>query len=117
MRAGTCSYCDDDEVFDGIPWAMSYLQPYKGGVLIAIRLQPRASRTEIGDVVGDELKIKVTAPPVDSAANEALLRLLSETLDCPKSAVKLVRGETSRHKQVVVTGLAIEAIQQKLRAG
>ena len=93
---------------------MGYLQPHKGGVLLAIRLQPRASRTEIGEIAGDEIKVKVTAPPVDSAANEALLRLLSETLDCPKSALLLLRGQTSRHKQVLVSGLSTDAIQQKL---
>jgi uncharacterized protein (TIGR00251 family) len=95
---------------------MSFLHPHKNGVLIAIRVQPRGSKNEIGEPVGDELKIKVTAPPVDSAANEALIRLLSDTLDCPKSAIQLLRGQASRHKQVLVTGLSIETVQQRLTA-
>jgi uncharacterized protein len=60
------------------------------------------------------LKVKVTAPPVDSAANEAVLRLLAGALDCPRGAVQLVRGAASRHKQVRVTGLAAEAVAAKL---
>ena len=79
-----------------------------------MKLQPRAARNEIGDVAGDELRIKVTAPPIDSAANEALLRLLAETLDCPRGAVRLVRGQTSRHKQVLVQGMDAEAVLAKL---
>jgi uncharacterized protein (TIGR00251 family) len=82
-----------------------FISAQSDGVLIAIKLQPRASRNEIGQVLGNELRIKVTAPPVDAAANEALLRLLAETLDCPRGAVQLVRGQTSRHKTVRVNGV------------
>jgi uncharacterized protein (TIGR00251 family) len=95
---------------------MAFAQQHKDGVLLAIRLQPRASRNAIGQVVGDELKIAVTAPPVDSAANEALRRFLADCLHCSKSAVQLIRGQTSRHKQVLVTGLALEVVQQRLTA-
>lgn len=84
------------------------------GVLLAIKLQPRASKNEIGEPLGDELRIKVTAPPVDSAANEALLRLLAETLDCPRSKVELVRGQTSRHKLVKIYGLTAFDVLAKL---
>lgn len=75
------------------------------GILLAIKLQPRALKNEIGASQGNELRVKVTAPPVDSAANEALLRLLAETLHCPRSKVELVRGHISRHKLVKVCGL------------
>jgi len=100
-----------------IPNAMStpgFLKVTPDGVLISIKLQPRASRTEIGEPIGDELKIKVTAPPVDSAANQALLELLAETLNCPRGAVQLVRGKTSRHKQVAVQGVSVEQVQNRL---
>ena len=93
---------------------MTYAREYKSGVLLAIHLQPRASRNAVGEAVGDELKVRVTAPPVDSAANEALIELLAESLDCPKSAIQLVRGQTSRHKQVLVTGLPLQVVQQRL---
>jgi uncharacterized protein (TIGR00251 family) len=65
--------------------------------------------------MGSELRVKVTAPPVDAAANEALLRLLAETLNCPRSAVQLARGQTSRHKLVKIYGLAAVEVLNKLR--
>ena len=77
-----------------------------GELLLSVKVQPRASKNEIGEAVGNELKIRITAPPVDSAANEALVRFLSKKLDCPASAVRLVRGATSRHKILAIHGLA-----------
>lgn len=88
----------------------SYLQAHENGVYLSVKLQPRASRNEIGDAAGNELKIKVTAPPVDSAANEALLRLLAEVLDCPRRNVHLVRGHTSRHKVVFLAETTVAAV-------
>ena len=84
------------------------------GVSLAIKLQPRASANEIGEPLGNELRVKVTAPPVDAAANEALIRLLADQLDCPRGRVELVRGHTSRHKVVKVHGLAAEAVLKHL---
>ena len=92
----------------------TYLKTVSNGVCLSLKVQPRASKNEIGEAVGDELKIKVTAPPVDSAANEAVVRLLAEVLDCPRSSVQLLRGQTSRHKQVLIQGLSAEAVLAKL---
>jgi uncharacterized protein len=92
----------------------SFLQVHKGGVYLAVRLQPRASRNEIDQAIGDELKIKVTAPPVDSAANEALLELLKKKLGVSRSAIELVRGQTSRHKTIFITGLSAQEIEKRL---
>jgi uncharacterized protein len=88
----------------------NFLRVQPDGVLLAIKLQPRASANEIGEPLGDELRIKVTAPPVDAAANEALVRLLADTLNCPRNRVELVRGQTSRHKTVKVYGVKPEAV-------
>ena len=92
----------------------SYLQTHENGVYLSVKLQPRASRNEIGEAAGNELRIKVTAPPVDAAANEALLRLLAEVLDCPRSSVQLVRGHTSRHKVVFLADTTVAAVATKL---
>jgi uncharacterized protein (TIGR00251 family) len=92
----------------------TYLQAHGDGFHLSVKLQPRAAKNEIGEAVGNELKVKVTAPPVDFAANEALLRLLSETLDCPRSAIQLVRGQTSRHKVISIHGLSADAISARL---
>lgn len=92
----------------------TFLRVQPDGVLLAVKLQPRASASEIGEPLGAELRIKVTAPPVDAAANEALIRLLAERLDCPRNRMELVRGHASRHKVIKVHGITPEAILQKL---
>ena len=95
----------------------SFITKHSDGVLLAVKLQPRASRNEIGEPLGNELRIKVTAPPVDSAANEALIRLLAGTFNIPRSRVELVRGQTSRHKVVKIHGLTAATAASKLTAG
>ena len=97
--------------------AAPFLKAGPDGVCLSLKVQPRASKNEIGEVANGELKIKVTAPPVDAAANEALLRLLAECLHCPRGAVQLIRGQTSRHKQVLIRGMSAEAVLEKLRLG
>jgi len=93
-----------------------FLSVQPDGVLLAVKLQPRASKNEIVGALGSELRIKVTAPPVDVAANEALLRLLAEALDCPRGRVELIRGHTSRHKVVKLHGLAAAVVVARLTA-
>ena len=83
-------------------------------VYLSLKVQPRASRNEIGEVVGNELKVKITAPPVDSAANEALVRLIAEKLGCSRNLVQLTRGATSQHKIISVMGIQAEAIVTRL---
>jgi uncharacterized protein (TIGR00251 family) len=84
--------------------------------MLSIKLQPRASSNEIGKPLGDELRIKVTAPPVDSAANEALIRLLTEVMNVPRNRVELIRGNTSRHKVVKLYGVKLEQAARVLQA-
>jgi hypothetical protein len=85
--------------------AANYLTTHETGIVLAVKLLPRAARNEIGPALGNEIKIRITAPPVDGAANEALVRFLAETLGCPRSAVQIVRGHSSRHKTVAVAGI------------
>ena len=91
-----------------------FLTVQSDGVSLAVKLQPRASIDEIGEALGPELRIKVTAPPVDAAANEALIRLLAERFDCPRSAVQLVRGHTSRHKIIKLHGFSADDVLARL---
>ena len=93
-----------------------YLRAQNNGLLLAVRIQPRASRTELAGILGAELKIKVTAPPVDSAANEALVAFLADTLDLPKRAVTLIRGQTSRHKVLRLEGLTLQEAVTRLES-
>ena len=92
----------------------NYLRAQQDDTLLAVKLQPRASTTEIGGALGDELRVKVTAPPVDAAANQALLDLLVATLGCARGRVELVRGHTSRHKRIKLHGFPPEEVFEKL---
>jgi uncharacterized protein len=92
----------------------AFVRPHAEGVYLAVKLQPRASSNEIVGVLGGELRIKVTAPPVEAAANEALLRLLADLLDCPRGALCLARGSTSRHKLIQVRGLTANEVSGRL---
>ena len=94
----------------------AFLQDGPDGCALRIWVQPRASREEIVGVHGDELKIRVTAPPVDDAANAALVKFLATKLGCPRGSVRLVRGQTSRHKTVRVTGLRRDEVVARLAA-
>ena len=80
-----------------------------------VKALPRASANEIAGVAGDELKIKVTAPPVDAAANECLLRFVAEKLDCPRNRVELLRGHKSRHKTLFLRGVSLEQALRLLK--
>lgn len=90
---------------------------------IPVRLTPRASRDAItgfqagagdGRARGDVLVVRVTAPPVEGRANDALLRLLARALDLPPSALRLVAGEASRSKVVEVVGLESAEVRRRL---
>jgi uncharacterized protein (TIGR00251 family) len=79
--------------------------------IFRVRVQPRASKNSVGGEWEGALKIKLTAPPVDSKANEALCRILAECLNVPTGAVKLLSGERSRTKRVEVNGVGAEKIR------
>ncbi len=92
------------------------LKQSASGVLIQVRAQPRSSKNSVVAVVDGALKIKVTAPPVDSAANEALRGFLAECLGCRPGAVLLSHGGASRMKTFLVQGLSMCDIEDKLNA-
>lgn len=84
------------------------------GVEIAIRVQPGARRTELAGRHGDEVKIRVAAPPVDGRANDALVEFLAARFDVPPSRVRIVAGGTSRSKRVLVEGVRSEDVRVAL---
>jgi uncharacterized protein len=90
------------------------ISPTATGVHLWLRIQPRASREEVVGVSGDAIRIRLTAPPVDGAANEALVRFLAVRLEVPRSAVELVSGLTGRTKLVAVAGLSAEETGRRL---
>ncbi len=74
-------------------------------VRLAVRVTPKASRDEVAGWHGRELSVRVTSPPEKGKANAAVCKTIAEALGVPKSAVKVMRGETSRHKQLSIEGV------------
>lgn len=82
---------------------------------IRVRLRPRGSRNELGRLNDGVLEAKVTAPPVDGAANKALCKLIAKRVGVAPSRVSVVRGERSREKLVRVKGIDGRALLEALR--
>jgi uncharacterized protein (TIGR00251 family) len=82
-------------------------------MLISVRVIPRSSRNSI-ELENDTLKVRLTAPPVDGAANSALIALLAERLGLPKRSISIVQGATNRQKTIEITGITPETLKQKL---
>ena len=82
-----------------------------GTVSFAVRVQPRANRDEIVGEHQDALKIRITAPPVDDRANQALRKLLASRLKVPLAAVRIASGERSRTKRVEIFGVTAAMIR------
>jgi len=88
------------------------------GVIIRLYVQPNASRSEVSGEHGEgeavRLKIRIAAPPVDSAANEELVYFLKKSIGVPASRIHLIRGATSRSKDVFLEGTSLEEAVEKL---
>lgn len=88
------------------PW----LHAAEGGVTIDLFVQPRASKNQIVGVRGDELKVRLTSPPVDGAANKLCGEYFAKLFGVAKGEVTLVAGERSRHKRLLVRGLTVDEV-------
>ena len=101
----------------------SYLQLQKdGSVLVTIHVMPNAARTQIQGLHDGAIKIRLHAPPVDGKANAALTQWLAELLDVPRQSVTLIRGMTSRRKQLAIGARHVadakwERLQASMAAG
>jgi uncharacterized protein len=93
---------------------MSSIAPTATGIRLRLHVQPRASRTEVAGPHGDALKVRLAAPPVDGAANEALVRFLAERLGVSRTAVRLESGASGRAKIVAVDGIGPEEAARRL---
>lgn len=86
-----------------------------GAITFDVQVVPRASRERLGPVHGDRLKVQLTAPPVDGAANDALVALLARALGRPRGDIEIVRGETSRKKTLRVAGTTRDALLHRIQ--
>ncbi len=84
----------------------TFIREIPGGIQLAIKAQPRSSQSKILGPEGDFLKIKLQSPPLEGAANEALIELLQNFFSVPKKNIKIRRGEKSRWKWVEIQGLS-----------
>lgn len=97
------------------------LKTHPKGTLLSLHVQPRSSRNQIVGLLGDSLKVKLTSPPVDGAANKCCTEFLAKLLGLAKSQVQLIAGQKARQKRFLLCGLSpadVEAIiKSQLRAG
>ncbi|HXU65054.1 MAG TPA: DUF167 domain-containing protein [Polyangia bacterium] len=87
-----------------------------GGLTLDIQVVPRASRAAVGPWVGDRLRVAVTAPPVDGAANAAVIETLADAFGVRRAAVTILRGERGRRKTVRITGATRAALDALVAA-
>jgi len=80
------------------------------GVVLNVRAAPRSSRAGVDGVVGDAVKVRIRAAPVDGKANKELIETLSDRFDLPKSAIEILGGDTSKTKRVLLRGLSADAV-------
>ena len=81
-------------------------------MLLRVFVQPRASRNQFCGIHEGELKLRLTSPPVDGAANECCREFLAKQLKVPKSAISLISGDSSRHKRLRISGATTQQIEQ-----
>ena len=93
---------------------MTWILQAEDGVIMALRVVPRASKDEVQGVWGDALKVRLRAPPVEGKANEALVEFLAGVLDVPRRCVHLLVGDKSRAKRVKVDGITEATARERL---
>jgi uncharacterized protein (TIGR00251 family) len=92
----------------------SPFQHHRDGTLIDILVQPRASKSEITGVHDGALRIRIAAPPVDGAANDAIIELLSKRLQVRRADIQIISGATGRRKRVMVQGIDTAQVTARL---
>ena len=100
-----------------MPQSQHRFHDARHGAALAVRVSPRAGRTEIAEVMADgTVKIRLTAAPVDGEANQQLIRFLADALKVPRSRIEIVAGATGRDKIVSVLGLDAATLQRRIAA-
>ncbi|MBI3328778.1 MAG: DUF167 domain-containing protein [Nitrospinae bacterium] len=84
-------------------------------VLLPVFVQPRASRNALAGIHGGALKLQVTAPPVDGAANDACLRFLADVLGLHRSHLSIVKGMQARRKLIRISQTSAAELQERLK--
>lgn len=90
------------------------IEKRRADAILDVRVIPRSPRTRVDGVRGGAVLIRLAAPPVDGAANNALIEFLSGALDCPRRSLHIISGEKSRDKRIAIAGLDREAALARL---
>jgi len=90
---------------------MSWLTPTSQGVILTLKVTPRAKRTEVSGFDPDWIRLRIQAPPVDGKANEAIIAFLSESFKIHRRAVEICTGDTSRLKRIKLQGVTEDAVR------
>jgi uncharacterized protein len=93
---------------------MVTIRDSSGGVTFAVKVHPRARKNAVTGVVGDALKLALTAPPVEGRANQAVIEFFADFFEIPRSSITIASGATSRIKVVRIAGLSKRAAEQRL---
>ena len=103
---------------------LPFLTILEDSLILSVYVQPRASKNQICGIQGEELKIRLTSPPVDGAANKLCREFVADLFDVSKSSVEIISGQTSRHKRLRILGnhpgqfsKHISAIEESLNTG
>ena len=91
-----------------------WLKPASDGTIISLHVQPRASKNEIVGVIEGALKVRLTSPPVEGAANKLCCEFIAKTCGVPKRDVTILSGEKSRHKRLLIAGLDAQKAETSL---
>lgn len=87
-----------------IPSNLPFLTTCDDSLILSVYVQPRASKNQICGIQGGELKIRLTSPPVDGAANKLCREFVADLFEISKSSVVIISGQTSRHKRLRIIG-------------
>jgi len=86
----------------------------RAGVSFAVKVQPRAKNNAVTGMIGDAIKLSLTAPPLEGRANQACIEFLANLLDVPRSSINIASGQASRRKTVHILGRSVDEIARKL---
>ena len=87
---------------------------HRAETIVTVRVIPRSPRSRVDGMRGDAFLVRLAAPPVEGAANDALVAFLAEHLDLPRRNIRIVSGVKSRNKQIGITGLGVDAIAERM---
>ncbi|MGI6677535.1 MAG: DUF167 domain-containing protein [Dehalobacterium sp.] len=94
---------------------MLYITEKDGKVILKVKVQPRASKNELAGILGDAVKLRITAPPVEGEANKSVIKFFARLFKIPQNQVQIISGDSSRNKIVELTGVNLKEVQEAVK--